>query len=98
MKHPNTTDVGNSGHESGAFWNESRFVPIRRMFQPRFDVINFMLPKRRFWMAERTFGNVFYKYFQRVSTRFGLGSFENAFPNVGSAFQNLRLGSINFGE
>jgi hypothetical protein len=26
---------------------------------------NFMLPKRRFWMAERTFGNAFRSTFQR---------------------------------
>ncbi len=32
---------------------------------------NFMLPKRRFWKSERTFGNAFLSTFQRVSTRFG---------------------------
>ncbi len=60
------------------------------------DSSNCMLPKRRFWMAERTFGNAF--TLQMVSTRFGLLSFEkyyeNAFPNVRSDFRNLRLGSI----
>jgi hypothetical protein len=33
-------------------------------------------PKRRFWIAERTFGTHFQSTFQRVSTRFGLRSFE----------------------
>ncbi len=58
----------------------------------------FMLPKRRFWMAERTFGNAFSKYFSKGEYSIWLRSFEkcfeNAFPNVRSDFQNLRLGSI----
>ncbi len=58
-----------------------------------------MVPKRRFWKAEQTFGNVFSKaLFTYVSTRFGRRSFEkcfeNTFPNVCSTFQNLRLGTI----
>ncbi len=51
------------------------------------------------WPNERL-GTHFRSTFQRVSTRFGLRSFEkcfeNAFPNVRSVIQNLRLGSINF--
>jgi hypothetical protein len=47
------------------------------------------------WPNERL-GTHFRSTFQRVSTRFGLRSFEkcfeNAFPNVRSDFQNLRLG------
>ena len=43
---------------------------------------------------------VFEALFKGVSTGFGLANvekcFENAFWKVGSAFQNLRLGSINF--
>jgi hypothetical protein len=43
-------------------------------------------------------GTHFRSTFQRVSSRFGLRSFEkcfeNAFPNVRSDFQNLRLGSM----
>ncbi len=43
---------------------------------------------------------IFKALFTYVSTRFGLSSFEkcfeNAFPNVCSVFQNLRLGSIDF--
>ncbi len=38
----------------------------------------FMLPKRSFWMAERTFRNAFRVLFKWVSTRFGLRSFESA--------------------
>jgi hypothetical protein len=62
----------------------------------------FMLPKRRFWMAERTFGNAFSKYLSKGEYSFWAtflwNQFENAFPNVRSAIQNLRLGSINFLE
>jgi hypothetical protein len=61
---------------------------------------NFMLPKRRFSMTERTFRNAFSKYFFKCEYSIWAtciwNYFENAFLNVRSDFQNLRLGSINF--
>ncbi len=77
-----------------------------RAFRPFFngDVhveLNFMLPKRRFWKAEPTFQNAFSKHFStfcspnRVLTPLKK-CFEIAFWKVGSAFQNLRLGWVNF--
>ena len=84
-----------------------------------------MLPKRRYWMAERTFGNALSKYFSKERSTieysppnvpsmlpnadFGGPNNDlrlcfwtdfqwvaNAFWNVGSAFQNLRLGWVKF--
>jgi hypothetical protein len=60
--------------------------------------IKFMLPKRRFWMAERTFGIEFSNYFSkerspnRVLTP--LKNTSKRVPKRSSDFQNLRLGSI----
>jgi hypothetical protein len=57
-------------------------------------------PRRRFWTSERTFGNAFSKHFQMNVAQIEYSAFEryfeNAFPNVRSAIQNLRLWSINF--
>ncbi len=59
-------------------------------------------PKRRFWKAEHTFQNTFSKHFStfcipsRSITHALEKCFETRFWNVCSAFQNLRLGSIDF--
>ncbi len=57
---------------------------------------NFMLPKRRFWIAERTFGNDFQSSFQRVSTRFGLRYFEITSKMRSQMF--VRTSKFSFGE
>jgi hypothetical protein len=56
------------------------------------------LPNEDFGRSNKSSECVFEALFKGVSTRFGLRivekCFENSFGKVGSAFQNLRLGSI----
>ncbi len=47
-------------------FDKSAFSRFSQLFQPRFVVHNFMLPKRRFWTAEQTFGNAFSKHFSHT--------------------------------
>ncbi len=57
-----------------------------------------MLPKRRFWGPIKHSGTYFQSTFQmkvaQMSTHVCEKCFENTFPNIFSAFQNLRLVSI----
>ncbi len=59
-----------------------------------------MRPQTKIWEnGTNRRGRIFKALFTYVSTRFGLGffekCFENAFPNVCSVFQHLRLGCIH---
>ena len=63
----------------------------------------FMLPKRKFWTVERNVRWVFSNHFSRVWVLdFGRLVIEKLFEKTHrtfrAAFQNLRLGSIHFGE
>ncbi len=65
-------------------------------------IITLCSPNEDFGWPNERLERIFEVLFKGVSTRLGLRSFEryleNAFPNVHSAIQNLRLGSINFLE
>jgi hypothetical protein len=53
-----SSNARTSGGENSSAFSKSPFVKVNTT-----DLGNFMLPKRRFWMAKRTFGNAFSKYF-----------------------------------
>jgi len=84
-----TKDSSNMWCDVLGFWDATHFCN------------NFMLPKRRFWKVGWTFQKEFSKHFStirgpnRVLTSLEK-CFENYFWNVYSAYQNLRLGGVNF--
>jgi hypothetical protein len=81
--HENTPDTASFGSMN---WKRAIFM-------------NFTLPNEDFGRPNQPSGTRFRSIFKGVSTLFGLRivekCFENALRTVGSAFQNLRLGSIN---